>query len=64
MRTVIHVACTDQVIGASLYAFVEFGQKRTVHISRVLSILHFVFEKPKSRQNALSYSKVLMIFSD
>ena len=35
VRTVIHVACTGPVIRVSLYAFVEFGQKRTVPIRRV-----------------------------
>ena len=38
MRTVIHVACTGPVIGASLYAFIEL----TVAISRVFSILHLL----------------------
>ena len=42
VRIVIHVACTGPVIGASLYAFVEFGQKRTVPINRVFSILHLL----------------------
>ena len=37
---------------ASLYAFVEFGQTRTVPIRSVLAF------KQKSRQNALNYLKV------
>ena len=49
VRTVIHVACTGPVIGASLYAFVEFGQKRTVPISRVLSILHLLSNLNRDR---------------
>ena len=42
---VIYVACTGLVIGASLYAFVEFGQKITVPISRVY--LHCIYFQAK-----------------
>ena len=48
--TVIHVACTGPVIGASLYAFVEFGQKRTVPISCVFSIQHLLSNHNRVRR--------------
>ena len=47
LYTVILFVCTGLVVGASLYTFVEFGQKRTVPINRVFLYASIVWPNVK-----------------